>query len=636
MPAFNWGLSSDIILFMGIIELRNVTKSFAGNVVLDGIDIEIFQNETTALIGRNGSGKTTVFNIIAGLLDIDSGSVHIRDGLVISYLSQMLPDMPEATAGEIIKTAFKDIDNLEILMNKAFGRMKANPGDREAIDEYGRLHDKFEFMGGYNTDEKFNRIVKGLSMPGRIIESPFDDLSGGERTTVMLARTLLCAPDVLLLDEPTNHLDMDARMWLEEFLASYRGSAVYISHDRYFINRTAGRVVEITGRKAYSYKGNYSSYKKQKQDAGERDLKLYERQAKEIERLNETALRLRNYATEKTIHIAKTIEKRIEHINRIDRPVTEKTLQMAFTETKKEGREMLRGENLSKRYGDKLLFQDVDFLVRSGERIAIIGPNGSGKSTLVRIMTGGIVPDSGFVRKGRGVKLAYLEQDIGFRHTEATVLEEVCAELGLSNSSARNLLGKYLFTGEDVFKKTGVLSGGEKSRLRLLLEMQGNMNLLILDEPTNHLDIASREELEKAIGEFGGTMVFISHDRHFINSFADRIFEIRDSKFQIYEGNYDDYINSIAPRETGRPGAAVKKIGAPRGKTKRKADFTIRTTEERILEIEGKIAEVEENVQRFASDYEKLTELTGIREELREELNGLYERWVELTDENDN
>ncbi|MFO7611857.1 MAG: ABC-F family ATP-binding cassette domain-containing protein [Clostridia bacterium] len=621
---------------MGIIELRNVTKSFAGNVVLDGIDIEIYQNEITALIGRNGSGKTTVFNIIAGLEDIDSGSVHIRDGLVISYLRQMHSDMPGATSGEIIKTAFVDIDNVEILMNKAFGRMKSNPGDSAAIDEYGRLHDKFEFMGGYNTNEKFNRIVKGLSIPDRIIESQFDSLSGGERTTVMLARTLLCGPDVLLLDEPTNHLDMDARRWLEEYLADYRGSAVYISHDRYFIDRTAGRVVEIAGCKAYSYKGNYSSYKKQKLDAEERDLKLYERQAKEIERLNETALRLRNYATEKTIHIAKTIEKRIEHINRVDRPVTEKMLQMTFAQTTKEGREMLRGENLSKRYGDKLLFEKVDFLVRSGERIAVIGPNGAGKSTLVRIMTGEIGPDSGLVRKGKGVKFAYLEQDVEFSRTEATVLLEVCDELGLSVSSARNLLGKYLFTGEDVFKKIGVLSGGEKSRLRLLLEMQESVNLLILDEPTNHLDIASREELEKAIGEFGGTMVFISHDRHFINNFADRIFEIRDSEFKTHDGNYDDYIDRMALRETGRPDTAVKKSGALRGKTKRKADFTIRVIEERILELEEEIAGVDADVQRFATDYEKLTELTGKSEELREELNELYERWMELTDENDN
>lgn len=628
---FNWTVTSDIIQSMGVIDFRNVTKSYNGDVILDDISIEIFKNEITALIGRNGSGKTTVFNIITGEIPYDSGSVFVQKGLVLSYLRQMHEDVAGMSAEKVIKTAFKDIDYCELLMRQAYEDMKNDPENKILVSEYGRLHDRFEFMGGYNTDEKYSRIVKGLKIPDRILASDFDILSGGERTTVMLAKSLLSAPDILLLDEPTNHLDMDARTWLENFMTGYKGSIIYVSHDRYFIDKTASRVIELTGKKAVSYKGNYSLYKKQKQEREERDLKLYEKQNREIERLNETALKMRNYATEKTIHIAKTIEKRIERINRVDRPVTEKTLHMAISQKSKSGQEVLRAEKLTAGYGSENLFENVDFLIRSGEKIAVIGPNGAGKSTLIKIVTGRREPENGKVKLGRGVKYAYLEQDVEFSHVNTTVLEEVCTELGMSISSARNLLGKFLFTGDDVYKKIGVLSGGEKSRLRLLLEMKESVNFLMLDEPTNHLDIPSREDLEKAISDYGGTMMFISHDRHFINTFADRIFEIRDGRFTIYPGNYDDYLEKAALKEP--PKTTKKKLsGKPaRGKARRKADFTIRMTEDTIHKLEKEISEIEGLIQEFAADYQKLTELTEKRETLKNELDRRYEEWIELT-----
>ncbi len=448
---------------MGVIDFKNVIKSYDGNIILDDVSFEIYKNEITALIGRNGTGKTTVFNIIIGEIPYDSGSVYVQKGLVLSYLRQMHDNVSGMSAEKVIKTAFKDIDHCEFLMHRAYEDMKNDPANKILVSEYGRLHDRFEFMGGYNTREKYNRIVKGLKIPDRILESDFDILSGGERTTVMLAKSLLSAPDILLLDEPTNHLDMDARDWLENFMTGYKGSIIYVSHDRYFIDKTASRVIELAGKKAISYKGNYSSYKKQKLEQEERNLKLYEKQNREIERLNETALKMRNYSTEKTIHIAKTIEKRIEQINRVDRPVTEKTLHMAISQTGKSGREVLRAEKLAAGYGSDDLFKDVDFLVRSGEKIAVIGPNGTGKTTLIKIITGQREPDGGKVKLGRGVKYAYLEQDVEFSHINTTVLEEVCSELEMSMSSARNLLGKYLFTGDDVYKKIGILSGGKKA-----------------------------------------------------------------------------------------------------------------------------------------------------------------------------
>lgn len=618
---------------MGIINLKNIIKSFSGNVVLDGIDIEVFQNEIVAMIGRNGSGKTTIFNLIIGETDADEGSISIQKNLSISYLKQIPSDFFGMSSGEVIKTAFINIEDVEKQMQKAYVDMGDEPDNRNLILEYGRLHDKFEFIGGYDTNEKFNRITKGLGIPDRIISSQFNTLSGGEKTTVMLAKALLSGPDVLLLDEPTNHLDMDARRWLEMYMSNYRGSIIYTSHDRYFIDETAHRVIEIEQKKAYVYKGNFSEYKKQKQENEERNLKLYEKQSREAARLNETALRMRNFATEKTIHIAKAIEKRIERIDIVNKPVTERTLHMAISQTHKIGREVLSASDISKSYGENVLFHNVDFLVRAGERIAVIGPNGAGKSTLIKIIIENIHPDTGVIRKGRGIKYAYLEQDVKFSHENATVLEEVCNELDLSISSARNILGKYLFTGEDVFKKIGVLSGGEKSRLRLLLEMRESVNLLLLDEPTNHLDIASREELEKAIGDFSGTMMFISHDRQFINNFADCIFEIRNSEFRIFRGNYDDYLEKSIMTEPEKKQKIKKPGQRQKGREKRRADFTIRRVEEKIHALERQIELMDSEIQINSTDYEKLTKLTEERDELMNELSADYEKWMELTDE---
>lgn len=618
---------------MGVIDFKKVTKSYDGNVVLDDIDIEIFKNEITALIGKNGSGKTTVFNIITGELPYDSGAVSVQKGLIVSYLRQIHEDVSGMTAESVIKKAFRDIDYYEKLMQKAYEDMKKEPENKMLISEYGRLHDRFEFMGGYNTNERYSRIVKGLKIPDRILESEFDILSGGERTTVMLAKSLLAAPDILLLDEPTNHLDMDAREWLENFMTAYNGSILYVSHDRYFIDKTASRVIELSNNKAVTYKGNYSAFKKQKTEREERDLKVYERQTKEINRLNETALKLRSYSTEKTIHIAKTIEKRIDQIDRVDKPTVEKNLHMSITKIEKSGQEVLKADKLAAGYDSKNLFVDVDFLIRNGEKIAVIGPNGSGKSTLIKILTGRYQPKSGSVKLGRGIKYAYLEQDVEFSHSETTVLEEVCSELNMSISSARNLLGKFLFSGDDVFKKIGILSGGEKSRLRLLLEMRESVNLLFLDEPTNHLDIPSREDLEKAIKDYDGTMVFISHDRHFINTFADRIFEIRDGVFNIYPGNYDVYLEKTASKEPVKDNAKIIDEKPTRGKAKRKADFTLRMIEDEIQKAEIEISKVEKLIQDYSSDYQKLTELTEKRQELKLQLEEQYKNWMEITNE---
>ncbi len=618
---------------MGLINLYNISKSFGGDIVLDSVSLEVFNKDRIALIGRNGTGKTTLFNIITGKTAFDEGELHINDGLTVSYLNQIPPEQPGRIAEDVIKTAFDDIKAVEVQLNLAYGKMKQNPENSTLIKEYGELHDKFEFLGGYNTAEKYSRIIKGLEIPDRILKSSFSVLSGGEKTTIMLAKVLLSGPDILLLDEPTNHLDMDAVNWLESYMSDYRGTIIFTSHDRYFIDRAANRVAEIENTKLVLYKGNFTAYKKEKTDRAERNLKLYERQQKELGRLNETVMRMKNYATPKTIHIAKTIESRINRIDIIEKAVGESKMHLTIESTGKTGKEVLRANNISKSFGENELFKDVDFLIRSGERVAVIGPNGAGKSTFVKILIGEIKPDSGDIKKGSNVKYAYLEQDVKFSHDERTVLEEVCMELDLPMSSARSLLGKYLFSGDDVFKQLGVLSGGEKSRLRLLLEMRESVNLLILDEPTNHLDIASREELERAISDFEGTMLFISHDRQFINNFADIVFEIRNSEFSIYNGNYDHYLECFKEKQRVFEPIVKKVIKPNRGKSKRKSVYTLRLTEDRIAELENELKKIENDIQQNATDYEKLEELSMILEKTKSELDNTYIKWMEMTDE---
>jgi ATPase subunit of ABC transporter with duplicated ATPase domains len=449
----------------------------------------------------------------------------------------------------------------------------------------------------------------------------------------MLAKVLLAGPDILLLDEPTNHLDMDAVSWLEGYMADYRGTIIFTSHDRYFIDRAANRVAELENKKLILYNGNFTAYKKEKQHREERNLKLYEKQQKELDRLNETVMRMRNYATPKTIHIAKTIESRIGRIDLIDKAAKEKKMHLSMEGTGKTGKEVLKANNLAKSFGDNVLFKEVNFLIRSGDRVAVIGPNGAGKSSFIKILIGEMDADLGVVSIGRNVKYAYLEQDVKFNHGERTVLDEVCLELDMTMSAARNLLGKYLFTGDDVFKKIEVLSGGEKSRLRLLLEMKESVSLLILDEPTNHLDIASREELERAISDFEGTMLFISHDRQFINNFADTVFEIRNSEFSIYKGNYDYYLaqyNEKTKVQEPVKGAVQK---PNRGKNKRKSVYTLRLTEEKIKELEQRIDMIEDSIQENSTDYEILEELSAKLEETKSELEATYNKWMEMTDE---
>ncbi len=619
---------------MAVITFSSLNKSYGGYDVLKDVSFDLNAKEKVALIGRNGTGKTTIFNIIANGLEYDGGNAYVEKGLRIGYLQQLYSDFGEKTAKTVIEEAFCYIREIESSMSMLRKQMSEDPHNINLIKAYSELNEKFEFYEGYSLNEKFNRVIKGLGIPDDVISNQASKLSGGELTMIMLAKVLLMNPDILLLDEPTNHLDSDACEWLERYINDFKGTVLYISHDRYFIDNTAMKVLYLQDGSIKEYRGNYSAYLIQRIDEQERHLKLYERQEREIGRLRETALKMRNYGTEIAIKRAKNLEKRMERMDIYDKPVTEKELRLTFQEEEKVAKEIFYVKNIEKSFGNKMLFKDISFIMRSGDKIALIGPNGAGKSTLIKIITGQIEADNGIVKRPKSVKYAYLEQNVSFPDETLTVLELICSQLDFTIQSARNLLGKFLFSDEDVFKKVSNLSGGEKSRLRLLIEMQQGVNLLILDEPTNHLDISAREEIEEALSMFGGSMIFISHDRHFVNKFAQRIFEIEDGSFNIYEGNYDYYLSKkqalIQQDKIAKP--SVKKPFEGK-KEKRKSDMIKRTLEQDIEHTEFELDVLTTEIEKYATDYEKLLHLVEKKDLLSEHLELLYEQWLGIEEE---
>ncbi len=619
---------------MAIIAFVNVNKSYGGYDVLKDVSFDLNANEKVALIGRNGTGKTTIFNIIANRLDFDSGSLYVEKGLRIGYLQQLYSDFGDKTSKMVIEEAFSHIRGIENDMNEIHKLMAANPYDKALIRSYSELNEKFEFHEGYSLNEKFNRVTKGLGIPDDVLSNQASKLSGGELTMIMLAKVLLMNPDILLLDEPTNHLDSGACEWLEKYINEFKGTVLYISHDRYFIDNTAMKVLYLKDGAIKEYRGNYSAFLLQRIEEQERHLKLYERQEREMSRLRETALKMRNYGTEIAIKRAKNLEKRMERMDIYDKPVTEKELRLTFQEEEKVAKEIFYVKSIEKSFGGRVLFNDVSFIMRSGDKIALIGPNGAGKSTLIKIITGQIEADNGIVKRPKSVRYAYLEQSVSFPNEEQTVLDLVCGQLGMSIQSARNLLGKFLFSDEDVFKRVESLSGGEKSRLRLLLEMQQGVNLLILDEPTNHLDISAREEIEEALSMFGGSIIFISHDRHFINKFAQRIFELEDGSFNVYEGNYDYYLTKkqalIQQEKISKPVAKKPFEGK---KEKRRNDSKRRFVEQSIKQLEIELDIIKKDIEKSVTDYEKLLALMGQKDKLSAQMESLYEQWLEMEEE---
>ena len=557
------------------IQINSLVKSFeVGNNVLDGLTFQIDQGERVGLLGRNGAGKTTLFRILTGELDHDEGQVSVASGHRLGLISQ-IPVYPAGyTVEDVLRSAFARLKSLAREMEALEGRMAAGEEDPALLRRYGSLTERFEVFGGYDTDVAVNKIANGLSISQEMRGQLFDSLSGGEKTRVNLGRLILEDTDILLLDEPTNHLDLHATEWLEEYIRGFRGTVVAISHDRYFLDRVVTRVIEIENGRAEFYSGNYSFYAVEKERRYQERLKQYQKEQAKIEQLEKAAEQLRVWAfmgMDKTYRRAVNIERRIERMRTTAKPTKARKMDARFSTAEFHGDEVLGIRNLAKSYGDKHLFDSITLKVEGGERIALIGDNGTGKSTLLKMIMGELYPDDGRVKLGPQAKPAYLPQIIHFDHPDWNLVENMMAsKRGLSAQSARNRLAAYDFRGEDVFKPVSVLSGGEQSRLRLCMLMDGEINFLILDEPTNHLDIASREWIEEAVESYDGTLLFVSHDRYFINRFATRIWELADGTVTDYPCGFTQYRQMKAQEaaaKAGPPKPAKEKGERPPGAT---------------------------------------------------------------------
>ncbi len=625
------------------IQINSLVKSFeVGNNVLDGLTFQIDQGERVGLLGRNGAGKTTLFRILTGELDHDEGQVSVASGHRLGLISQ-IPVYPAGyTVEDVLRSAFARLESLAREMEALEGRMAAGEADPALLRRYGSLTERFEVFGGYDTDVAVNKIANGLSISQEMRGQLFDSLSGGEKTRVNLGRLILEDTDILLLDEPTNHLDLHATEWLGEYIRGFRGTVVAISHDRYFLDRVVTRVIEIENGRAEFYSGNYSFYAVEKERRYQERLKQYQKEQAKIEQLEKAAEQLRVWAfmgMDKTYRRAVNIERRIERMRTTAKPTKARKMDARFSTAEFHGDEVLGIRNLAKSYGDKHLFDSITLKVEGGERIALIGDNGTGKSTLLKMIMGELYPDDGRVKLGPQAKPAYLPQIIHFDHPDWNLVENMMAsKRGLSAQSARNRLAAYDFRGEDVFKPVSVLSGGEQSRLRLCMLMDGEINFLILDEPTNHLDIASREWIEEAVESYDGTLLFVSHDRYFINRFATRIWELADGTVTDYPCGFTQYRQMKAQEaaaKAGPPKPAKEKGERPaRGnRAQQNARRQLTICERDIAKAEEQIAALEADMEAAACDYEKLAALTEEREAAQRDLDALYERWEQLSGE---
>ena len=599
---------------------------------------------TFALIGNQNCGKTTLFKILTGELDWDEGEVHVAPGKGVGLISQIPVYPPAYTVEDVLQTAFDRLHAMEAEMARLAEQMGADT-DPALLRRYDALTAAFEAGGGYDTQTELNKVCNGLEISQDMRGQLFSSLSGGEKTRVNLARLILEDTDILLLDEPTNHLDLRATEWLEEYLDRYKGTVLAISHDRWFLDRVVTRVIELVDGKAEFYSGNYSFYVEEKERRYEEKLKQYEKEQAKLEQLQEAADKLHLWAfmgNDKLHKRAFSIEKRMERIRTTDKPTKERRLDIKFGESEFRGDEVLTIKELKKSFDGRTLFDHVNLEVIGGERIALLGDNGTGKSTLLKILLGEEEPDSGKLRMGPTVKVGYLPQIIRFSHPERNLVDTMIYDQDCSTQTARNRLAAFNFRGEDVFKPVSALSGGEQSRLRLCMLMDDEINFLILDEPTNHLDIDSREWIEEAVEAYDGTLLFVSHDRYFINRFATRIWELTDGTITDYPCGFAQYRQMKAQEEAEKAAAPKpekerEKPAAERPQRGNKAQQAARRQlticERDIARAEERIAALEADMEAAACDYEKLNELVGQKDAAQAELDALYERWEQLSEE---
>ena len=617
------------------IQVRNLTKFFViGENLLDNLSFEIQEGERVAILGRNGCGKTTLFNILTGQMDYDSGEVYVNPNKRLGLISQ-IPKFPVGyTVEDVLRTAYAGLMKLKARMERLEADM-AGGATAEQLREYDSLSNRFQSGGGYEMDVDVDKVCNGLGIPAEQRAQEFDSLSGGEKTRANLARLLLEKTDILLLDEPTNHLDLRSVEWLEGYIQNFRGTVLAISHDRYFIDQIAQRVIEIADGHAEFYSGNYSFYMDEKQARFDLQMKQYEQEQAKLKQLGYTVERMKGWGiNNRTLYRrAMSIQHRMDRIRKTERPKAERTMKASFGERDFSGDVVFKMKNVSKSFGDRTLFSDVNLLVEGGERIALLGDNGTGKSTFIKCLLGE-EDCQGKIQFGPTVKWGYLPQIIHFDHPERSLYDTMLYEKNCTPQMARDRLGAFLFQGEDVFKTVGNLSGGEQSRLRLCMLMDEKINLLVLDEPTNHLDIDSREWLEDALEDYEGTLIFVSHDRYFVNKFATRIWELENGQIRDYLCGYEKY-RSIKEKEAIAAPAPEKPKKEHKEKPKtsgsKMLEKKVRALEREIEKQEALSAELDTKIEAAAADYQELARLMEEKQQAEDTLAQMMEQWEALS-----
>lgn len=611
------------------IALNDVNKYYGLNHVLKGITFEVNSGERIGLLGKNGSGKTTLFKIITGEEEHDGGSVFKASKKKVEMLAQIPFFDKNDTVDDILRSAFAQIAGVYGEMKKIEGRVEP-----EILTRYGRLMDEYERLGGYEMEVRIDKICEGMNIEKNLRERLFQQLSGGEKARVNLARILLQECDVLLLDEPTNHLDLVSLEWLEKFLLDFPGTVVTISHDRVFLDRVVTRIIEIESGKANYYSGNYSFYVEERERRFLSQEEQYKQQKRKIDQLEAAIKRQRVWAAinPSNTGLAKralAMEKRIEQMDKIERPKKERKMTSEFDKGGYAAKEIVLFDAVHKSYGSKILFSDLCLKIRRNDRIALIGENGCGKTTLMKIVMGEEVPQWGKVKVSSNVTCGYLPQSIDFGENHLTVLETFCTQTGNIEEKARCILARFKFMASDVMKKVGNLSGGEKSRLKLCLMMQDRINFLILDEPTNHLDIASREWIENVLYDFEGTMLFVSHDRFFLSEFADKVWSMKDGTITEYNCGFEEYAEAMHNAER------VQSMSRKRKSSKEKSDMVVKkgeavSIERLILEAETELGAIDAEIEADLSEdrYAGMKELYKKRDQLTERIEELYDLWM--------
>mgnify|MGYP002677133890 FL=1 len=642
-----------------ILSCQNISKAFVENQVLKNVSFHIEDHEKAAIVGINGAGKTTLLRIIVGEMTPDDGQVVLARDKTLGYLAQNSTVDTSHTIYEELLSVKADLLRLEEKIRECENNMKHAEGDalEDLMKQYTSLTHAFETGGGYLYRSELVGVLKGLGFTEDEFSKPVATLSGGQKTRVALGRLLLQNPDLIILDEPTNHLDMNSIAWLETYLLNYKGAVLIVSHDRYFLDRIAGKVIEIDQSKATTFMGNYSDYAVKKEQLRVAAWNAYMNQQREIKHQEEVIEKLKSFNREKSIKRAESREKMLDKIEVIEKPSEVRTdMKLTLMPRILSGNDVLTVEHLAKSFDSHKLFTDVNFEIKRGEHVAIIGDNGSGKTTLLKILNGLVPADQGTFRLGSNVEIGYYDQEHHVLHSDKTLFEEISDDYPyLNNTQIRNVLAAFLFTGEDVFKRISDLSGGERGRVSLAKLVLSNANFLILDEPTNHLDIMSKEILEDALNGYEGTILYVSHDRYFINRTAHRILDLTEGQFVNYVGNYDYYlekhdtvmaaIEASVPQSADADNTVAAKVAESEVKLDwkaqkeeqarlRKKENDLKKCEEQIARLEARVSEIDTEMSdpAIGTQVAKLQELSKEQVAYQEQLEKLYEQWEELAE----